>query len=186
MPYARKVRQRNKKEKIDGIVGMDERISRADQKNRTDTKVEECLKENGFVLLRPSGTSMRPLIKTGETTVFLQVPSEPLKKGDIILYKRIEETKTTEVDGSEQSLILHRIVGIDENGLLVCGDHQWKEIECVQYSQVLAVARGIYREKNYIDLYGKSKCLKLYTKIWDSNMKIRRVCLGILRLLKLD
>ena len=68
----------------------EDRKNRNDSKNEADTRVEQCLRENGFVLLRPSGTSMRPLIKEGKTVVLLETVSESMKKGDIILYQRFE------------------------------------------------------------------------------------------------
>lgn len=168
----------------------EDRKNRNDSKNEADTRVEQCLRENGFVLLRPSGTSMRPLIKEGKAVVLLETVLEPLKKGDIILYRRFaghpDEDGFGESKEPKATLILHRIIDIRGRELVVCGDHQWKETECIRRSQVLAVAKGFYHKKRYIDLYGTSRWLRLYTAIWNSSKTVRRLCLGILRILKLD
>ena len=95
------------------------------------------------------------------------------KKGDIVLYRRTDGT-----------LVLHRIMKIEEDGFRVCGDHQWKLDEKVQEEQILAVAQGFFINGNYID--EKTWWYRLYKRFWNGNLTVRRCCLAFLRLSGLE
>ena len=74
-----------------------------------------------------AGTSMTPFLDPGDT-VFLDLPGEPTRPGDILLFTR-----------SDQSYVLHRCVGIFPDGSLeLLGDAQILS-ERVRPSQVRAV-----------------------------------------------
>lgn len=96
-----------------------------------------------------------------------------LKKGDIVLYRRKDGT-----------LVLHRIMKVEEDGFRVCGDHQWKLDEKVQEDQILAAAKGFFRNGHYID--EKTWWYRLYKKFWTGNLAVRRCCLAFLRLSDLE
>lgn len=137
--------------------------------------IEQCLKDIGFAVVPISGTSMWPLLKEGKSQVQLvSGRTKQLKKGDIVLYRRKDGT-----------LVLHRIVKIvKKNTYLVCGDHQWKLEEQIGEDQILAATQGFFINGRYID--EKTWWYRLYKKIWNGNLKIRRGCLVFLRLTGLE
>ena len=136
--------------------------------------IEQCLKELGFAVVPTKGTSMWPLLKEGQCRVKVAaVEGITLKKGDIILYRRKDGT-----------LVLHRILKVENGIFLTCGDHQWKQIEKVEEKQILAVAQGIFRNGRYID--DRTWWYRLYKRLWNGNLTIRRCCLAFLRLSGLE
>ena len=137
--------------------------------------IEQCLKDIGFAVVPISGTSMWPLLKERNSQVQLvSGRTKQLKKGDIVLYRRKDGT-----------LVLHRIIKIvKKNTYLVCGDHQWKLEEQIGKDQILAVAQGFFIKGRYID--EKTWWYRLYKKIWNGNLTIRRCCLAFLRLTGLE
>ena len=66
------------------------------------------------VELPPRGISMRPLIREGRDSVILSPVSGRLKKYDIPFYRRHDGT-----------YVLHRVVGFDKGGYIMCGDNQF-------------------------------------------------------------
>ena len=136
--------------------------------------IEQCLKELVFAVVPTKGTSMWPLLIEGKCRVkIMAAEGKMLKKGDIVLYRRTDGT-----------LVLHRIMKIEEDGFRVCGDHQWKLDEKVQEEQILAVAQGFFINGNYID--EKTWWYRLYKRFWNGNLTIRRCCLAFLRLSGLE
>ena len=137
--------------------------------------IEQCLKDMGFAVVPISGTSMWPLLKEGKSQVQLvSGRTKQLKKGDIVLYRRKDGT-----------LVLHRIIKIvKKNTYLVCGDHQWKLEEQIREDQILAAVQGFFINGRYID--EKTWWYRLYKKIWNGNLTIRRCCLAFLRLTGLE
>lgn len=137
--------------------------------------IEQCLKDIGFAVVPISGTSMWPLLKERNSQVQLvSGRTKQLKKGDIVLYRRKDGT-----------LVLHRIIKIvKKNTYLVCGDHQWKLEEQIREDQILAAAQGFFINGRYID--EKTWWYRLYKKIWNGNLTIRRCCLTFLRLTGLE
>ena len=117
---------------------------------------------------------MWPLLVEGKCRVKITAAEgKMLKKGDIVLYRRTDGT-----------LVLHRIMKIEEDGFRVCGDHQWKLDEKVQEEQILAVAQGFFINGNYID--EKTWWYRLYKRFWNGNLTVRRCCLAFLRLSGLE
>lgn len=137
--------------------------------------LENCLRELGYAIVPIKGTSMWPLFKEGESRVQLaKREGRQLRKGDIILYRR-----------KNGILVLHRIIKVmEENTFLVCGDHQWKLEEQVEEEQILAVAQGFFRNGRYVD--EKTWWYRLYKKLWNLNLTVRRYCLAFLRLSGLE
>lgn len=142
---------------------------------RYSNTIERCLQENGYVVVPITGTSMWPLLKEGESQVYLVAKEgKKLKKEDIVLYRRKDGT-----------LILHRIMKMNDSHVCwMCGDHQWRWDEKVQEDQILAIAQGFFRKGKYIeeDVWW----YRLYKRFWNGNMVIRRCCLLFLRLSGLE
>lgn len=134
-------------------------------------KIEQCLQELGYAVVPITGTSMWPLLKEGISQIqLIPLDEKPLKKGDMVLYRREDDT-----------LVFHRIVKAPEKGkILVCGDHQWKQVESIRESQILGVAQGFYKRGRYID--DTVTWYRIYKMIWNKNLTLRRCLLAFLRL----
>ncbi len=76
--------------------------------------IEAAFERNQTFKIEITGTSMNPLLYQNRDFVIIEKPSFPLNSGDIPLYRR--------ADGS---FVLHRVVGKDENGYIMCGDNQF-------------------------------------------------------------
>lgn len=137
--------------------------------------MEQCLQELGYAVVPIRGTSMWPLLKEGKSRVQVETKEgKKVRKGDIVLYRRKDGT-----------LVLHRVIRVEEeDAFLVCGDHQWKQVEVIRRNQILAVAQGFFRNGHYID--EKTWWYRLYKKFWTGNLTVRRCCLAFLRLSGLE
>lgn len=102
---------------------------------------QEIIDTYGECIFSPVGTSMLPLIKEGTDTVKLVKIYRPLKKYDVILYKRI--------DGH---YVLHRIVKVHRNTFDMIGDNQWSIEKDIQPQQIVALLEGIYHNEKYISV----------------------------------
>ena len=92
------------------------------------------LESGGRATLVVTGNSMYPTFRNRSDAVYLIPVKRPLKKGDLILYRR-----------DNGRYILHRIVTKPKNGAFFCtGDNQW-ELENVTDGQVLALVDGFTR-----------------------------------------
>lgn len=132
--------------------------------------IEQCLQEQGFVVVPISGTSMWPLLQEGKSRVQIVARDKrQLRKGDIVLYRRCDGT-----------FVLHRIVKVQKDSFLLCGDHQFRPLEQVQEAQIMGVAQGFFRNGRYFD--EKTWWYRLYKLFWNGNLAVRRCSLAILRL----
>ena len=100
-----------------------------------ESVIREVLEHDSQVTLTASGKSMEPMIHDGRDNVILRRPDKKLSKGDVVFYKR-----------SSGRLVLHRIVGKDENGYILCGDNQWSKEYGIKEEQIIAVLDSV--EKN--------------------------------------
>lgn len=76
--------------------------------------IEEAFNRGTTFKVPVTGTSMNPLLYEKRDYVFIKKAEAPLEIGDIPLYKR--------ADGH---YVLHRVVGKDEKGYVMCGDNQF-------------------------------------------------------------
>lgn len=137
--------------------------------------MEQCLEELGFAVVPTKGTSMWPLLKEGDSWVQVAArDGRQLKEGDVVLYRR-----------EDGKLVLHRIIRVEQaDTYLLCGDHQWKPEEHVKDEQIFAVAQAFSQNRRYFDEH--TWWYRLYRKIWNGNLTVRRCCLALLRLSGLE
>ncbi len=76
--------------------------------------ITEAFERNQSFKIPVTGTSMNPLLFEKRDYVLIEKPSFPLSIGDIPLYRR-----------KDGSFVLHRIVGVNETGYIMCGDNQF-------------------------------------------------------------
>ena len=104
------------------------------------------LEEAESVPLLISGSSMAPFLVHGRDTVYLSKITRPLKKGDMILFRR--ETG---------DWVLHRILKAEDGIYTLIGDAQtWTEQ--VAHCQVYALVSAVRR---------KGKLLRTGNFLWD-------------------
>lgn len=95
----------------------------------------ELLKETDNVPLVISGGSMSPFLATHRDTVYLSKIRRPLKRGDMILYRR-----------TGGRYILHRIYRTEHNAYTLVGDAQTALERGIAPEQVLAIVTAVRRK----------------------------------------
>lgn len=134
-----------------------------------ETLIEKYIKENGEHIAVPVGTSMYPMLRNRRDTVHLVKydADKGLKKYDLPVYKRLDGTQ-----------IMHRCLGENENGYIMCGDNQWVLEYGIKDEQIIAVAKGFYRDEKYIPV--TNLWHKLYCRIWCISLRLRKYALIII------
>ena len=99
----------------------------------------ELLETKDYYIATPIGTSMMPLIRARIDTVKLVKPNRELKKYDVILYQRKDNT-----------YVLHRIIKVKKNSYVLCGDNQFTKEYNVTSDMVIGVMDGFFRGEEYI------------------------------------
>ena len=126
--------------------------------------------EKGQAPLRVTGSSMHPILRDQKDTVYLQTPRKPLKKGDVILYRR-----------DNGVYVLHRIVKCRGEERYICsGDNQFVPEE-VFGEQVLAVVDTICRGGKVIPVGHIG--YRAFVWLWVLIFPVRRPILALRRYL---
>lgn len=130
--------------------------------------IEEVISSGGEFQFAPYGTSMLPLIRPGQDSVIFVAPDN-LKKTDIVLYRRL--------DGS---FILHRIMLIQKDNYIMCGDNQRQLERDIKKEQILALVKDVYRDGDPVDT--KSKEYQRYIKSRYKQIRKSRLRLFLSRI----
>lgn len=116
--------------------------------------------------LRISGGSMTPFLVGGRDTVFLSRMERPLRRGDMVLYRR-----------TGGAYVLHRIQRIEEDTLTMVGDAQTVLEPGVRREQVIAVVTRVERKGK---LMGPgSFWWEFFARIWIRALPLRRPVMGL-------
>ena len=132
--------------------------------------IKEKIENGGTVQLPITGTSMLPLLVWGRDTVELTKCENP-QKYDIIFYRR-----------DDGHFVLHRIVGKNENGFILCGDNQINKEYGITENHIIAVVKSITRKGKTFSVYKFS--YKLYVKLWTLILPLRNIILVPMRKIK--
>jgi hypothetical protein len=132
--------------------------------------IKEKIENDGTVELPITGTSMLPLLVWGRDTVLLTKCENP-QKYDIIFYRR-----------DDGAFVLHRIVGKNENGFILCGDNQVKKEYGITEKHIIAVVKNITRKGKTFNVNKFS--YKIYVKLWTLILPIRNLFLVPMRKIK--
>ncbi len=125
----------------------------------------DALNKFGIYVGTTSGTSMRPMIRSGIDSVVLKKKDRELRKYDCVLYKRNNPNK----------YVLHRIIKIKKDGsLIICGDNLFRKELDIKQDDILAILDAFYRKEKYIPI----------TSFWYRIYYHLRVCFRPLRALK--
>lgn len=129
--------------------------------------IKEKIDNDGTVKIPITGTSMRPLLVAGRDTVDL-IKCENAKKGDIIFYLR-----------DNGQFVLHRIVGVDDNGYILCGDNQWDLEHGILDRHIIAVVTSITRKGKTFDM--NNVPYRIYSSVWMTVLPLRKFILLVAR-----
>ncbi len=100
----------------------------------------------------PDGRSMQPMLRSRRDAVVLVAPHFPLKKYDVILYRR-----------ASGQYVLHRVISV-KNGYVICGDRLWRKEYGIRDENVIGVAEGFFRDKKYVPCTNRG--YQLYCRVW--------------------
>lgn len=103
--------------------------------------IEEELKRNGKIVYKIKGYSMYPMLRPEKDLVVIKNNTEDIYPGDVVLYKRV----------NDKALILHRVIKINDNFLIIRGDHNLRS-EKVHASQIIGVLDSYARNGKIIPL----------------------------------
>lgn len=118
------------------------------------------LEETESVPLVISGSSMTPFLAHGRDTVYLSKVTRPLKRGDMILYRR-----------DSGAYILHRILKAENGVYTLVGDAQnWLE-PGIREDQVKALVTAVRRKEKL--LKPGSFWWVFFEKIWIRMVPLR-------------
>lgn len=123
--------------------------------------LKEQLEHSGEVVFTPKGVSMLPMLRNNKDTVTLCGARFPLKKYQVALYLR---------DGGQY--VLHRVVGIAEDGYIMRGDNQFIDETGIREDQIIAIVDRFNRKGR--EYTCSSKLYILYYKIWVNTVEIRK------------
>jgi hypothetical protein len=134
--------------------------------------IEEMLNTEGVFISTTVGTSMYPLLRNRRDNVIIKPVSRKLEKYDVSLYKRGDE------------YILHRIIGFNDEGLIIRGDNCFNKEYGIKEQEIIGVAVGFFRGDTYIStknvfylLYSRLTVLFHPLKMLLRKIKSKVICL---------
>ncbi len=137
--------------------------------------IEEAFKRGSTFKIPITGTSMNPLFFEKRDFVFIKKPDFPLEIGDVPLYRR-----------RDGCFVLHRIVGKDERGYILCGDNQFILEHGITDANIIGVVCEMNINGKQISVsdaqYIKHK--EKYVKNVGRRYPVRRLRYNLSRLLK--
>ena len=135
----------------------------------------ELLEETDTVPLIISGGSMTPFLVHGRDTVCLSKVRQPLKRGDMVLYRR-----------DSGNYVLHRIYRVTDGTYTMVGDAQTLLEHGIRPDQVLALVTAVRRKGKL--LQPGSFWWEFFRRVWIRMVPlrpcIRAVYCGISRLFR--
>ena len=114
---------------------------------------EALLREGAELPLVISGGSMRPFLTPGRDSVLLRAPDRPLRRGDIVFYRR-----------KNGDYILHRILRIDNGHCWMVGDAQTAVEGPLDAGCIFAYVTQVQR-KGKIEKPG-TLCWEFFARTW--------------------
>lgn len=130
--------------------------------------IREQIANNGKVTFTPRGISMLPMLRNNEDKITLTRAELPLKKYQIALYER-----------TAGKYVLHRVVGVHEDGYLMRGDNQFLTERGIKDSQIIAVVSDFTRKGRRYNCSGSQ--FKFYSVVWVNTLALRKIFAKIIR-----
>lgn len=139
--------------------------------SESEELIREVVESGGEFQLYPKGTSMLPLLRQGRDSVVLVKVPEPIKRGDIPLYRR--------ADGH---YVLHRVIRAEKDGTYtMCGDNQTQLERGIRKEQMIATVSAFSRgdKRRAVDALS----YRAYCFLWRSFF-VRKVFFKLRRIFK--
>lgn len=130
---------------------------------------EEQLEQDGRIVYKTKGSSMRPLLHENRDLVVILKKDGRLRRYDVALYRR------------GTTYVLHRVVGVRDEGYLIRGDNTYA-LERVPEDAVLGVLAGFTRKGTYHEVTDRGYVL--YERVWCALYPVRAVLIPGVRLVR--
>ena len=127
---------------------------------------EKELNENGRLIYRNAGDSMKPLIRQGKDLVVIEKAEGRLKKYDVPLYRR-----------NNGQYVLHRILKVRKDDYVLCGDNRRMREYGIGDEQIIGVLTAVIRDGKEIPV--SSMACRVYAHIWCDLFYVRAALLWI-------
>lgn len=124
--------------------------------------LEEMIRNGETVSVPISGYSMNPFLADKRDHVMVKQPDWPLKRGDIVLYRR-----------RNGQFILHRIWKIRADGYYIVGDGQTIIEGPISRSQIIGKVIRIKRKGQWIN--EQNRIWRFFETIWIRIVPIRPI-----------
>jgi hypothetical protein len=124
------------------------------------SQLPQILQEAESVPLVISGNSMSPFLIHGRDTVYLSRVTKPIRRGDMILYRR-----------RNGAYILHRVYRVKQDTYTLVGDGQYGLEPGIRKDQVLAMVTAVRRKGKL--LRKGSFCWEFFAHIWLALLPVR-------------
>ena len=140
--------------------------------------IEEKLSCGGEVTFKPHGISMLPLLRQGKDSITVGKLDKKPSRLDVIFYRR-----------KNGQFVLHRIIGKDNNGYILCGDNQFAKEHGVTDDMIIGIMTAFYRGGTRVET-DSSRYLMYCRVLWARriylHMKslVRRVLGKLKRMIK--
>lgn len=127
--------------------------------------IEDIIREKGFYITRPKGTSMFPMLNQNKNEIcVIKANADEINKYDVPLYKR-----------ENGEYVLHRVIDIDDSGFVCCGDNQWVPEYGVRGEQIIGKLDRWYKGKKEHTVRDASYLR--YVKFWCKSLGLRHFIL---------
>ena len=113
--------------------------------------IAEEIEKHGWVLSRPAGVSMHPMLRPYKDPIYVVKPKRPFKVNDVVVYYR----------GENKQIVMHRIIKIRKNDYVIRGDNCLHNEYGITNSDIFGILEGFYKDERYIDCE-KNKLYKVY------------------------
>ncbi len=124
------------------------------------------LEDTPAVPLVVSGSSMTPFLAPGRDTVYLSKITAPLRRGDMVLYRR-----------RSGRYVLHRILRVEAESCTMVGDAQRIPEPGIRREQILAIVTAVRRKGKL--LQKGSFWWVFFEKVWINLLPLRPLVRGI-------
>ena len=131
----------------------------------------EVLQTSDMVSLLVSGNSMVPFLVHRRDMVYLAAVTRPLKKGDLVLYRR-----------DSGAYVLHRIAREEKSGYTMVGDAQTQLEPGIRLDQIRALV--VAAERKGRRQQPGSFWWEFFEKIWIRIVPLRPLCFKVYGLFK--
>lgn len=129
---------------------------------------EEILAARGFYAAAVHGSSMHPLLAHLRDSVYIESATD-FRRLDVVLFRR-----------ENGQLVLHRIIGKTDSGLIICGDNDFIS-ETVPRERIIGVMTEFSRNGRTIKT--DDPLYRLYSRIWTASFPTKRLLRGTYRLI---